>query len=180
MLVKNIVVDKNIVLKLLTLNDTERIFNAITTNRNHLRKWLPFVDATKDIKDTLAFVKSIVDDVERRQEIFIINFNDNFAGLLGLKDIDYLNRKVELGYWLVEEMTGKGIVRKSVEKIMHFCFNDLGFNRIQIKCGVGNIKSIAIPKSLGYTFEGIERQGEKHPSKYIDLEIYSFLKHESI
>lgn len=178
MIVNEIIVDSSIILKLLTLEDAQSIFNAINENRDHLRKWLPFIDSTIEIKDTYAFVKSIVDDVERRQEIFTINYNSVFAGLIGLKDIDYLNRKVELGYWLTKEMTGKGIVSKSVEKIMIFCFNELGLNRIQIKCGVGNLKSSAIPKSFGFTLEGIERQGEKHQAKYVDLEVYSIIKGE--
>lgn len=180
MIVNEIYVDEAITLRLLTLNDTKFIFEAIDTNRKHLKRWLPFVEATKELKNTSAFVKSIVDDVERRQEIFTIWVENEFAGLLGLKDIDYLNRKVELGYWLIEKMTGKGIICKSVEEIMAFCFNKLQLNRIQIKCAVGNTKSSAIPKKLGFSFEGTERQGEKHPNGFYDLEIYSFLKQKFI
>ena len=176
MIINELVVSTSITLKNLGIDDAPVIFNAINQNRHHLRKWLPFVDSTRALKDTLTFVKSIVDDVERRQEIFTIWFGEEFAGLIGLKDFDYLNRKVEIGYWLIEEMTGKGIITQAVDKLMEFIFDELELNRIQIKCGVGNHSSSAVPKRLGFKFEGIERQGERHFNKYIDLEVYSYLK----
>lgn len=178
MILNELKVNQYLMLQVLKDEDAPTIFRAIDENRPHLRKWLPFVDQTKTVKDTFAFVKSIVDDVERRQEVFTLWYNDEFAGLIGMKDIDYLNRKVELGYWLIEKMTHKGIITHSVEKMMEFIFVKLQLNRIQIKCGVGNHSSSAIPKRLGFSFEGIERQGERHVSHYIDLEIYSMLRED--
>jgi len=178
MIVNELIVNSNIELKILTVDDSPIIYRAIDENRSHLRKWLPFVDHTKSEKDTLSFVKSIVDDVERRQEIFTIWYQNDFAGLLGMKEIDYLNRKVELGYWLIEKMTGKGIITLSVERIIVFTFEKMELNRIQIKCGVGNFLSSAVPKRLGFSLEGIEREGERHNNRFIDLEIYSLLRHE--
>lgn len=178
MIPKMLRVNSSIVLKELSINDAPVIFDSINNNRKHLTKWLPFVDNTKELDDTLAFVKSIVNDRERRQEIFTIWNNQKFAGLIGLKDFDYLNRKVEIGYWLIESMTGKGIITQSVEEIMRFIFEKVQLNRIQIKCGVGNSASSAVPKRLGFIYEGIERQGERHIDKYIDLEVYSYLRRD--
>ncbi len=44
-----------------------------------------------------------------------------------------------------------------------FCqwaFFEKDFNRIQIRCAVGNQPSNAIPQRLGFTLEGTERDGE--------------------
>jgi ribosomal-protein-serine acetyltransferase len=176
--ITEIIINSEITLKILDLTDSQTIFNAIDQNRNHLRKWLPFVETTRSENDTRSFIRSIVDDVERRQEIFTIWFNNDFCGLVGLKDIDYLNRKIEIGYWLIEKMTGKGIMLQSVEKIIEFIFEILEMNRIQIKCGVGNVKSSAVAKKAGFIYEGIERQGERHQNNYLDLEVYSLLQKE--
>lgn len=173
-----LIVNSELILKFIQLDDSQTIYEAMDKNRNHLRKWLPFVDMTRSEKDTQLFVKSIVDDVERRQEVFTIWYKNDFCGLVGLKDIDYLNRKIEIGYWLIEKMTGKGIISLSVEKLITYIFETLEMNRIQIKCGVGNYKSSFIPKRLGFLLEGVERQGERHLNDYIDLEVYSLLKSE--
>jgi len=50
-------------------------------------------------------------------------------------------------------------------------------NRIQIKCASGNIPSKKIPQRLGFSLEGIERDGELlSDGKFTDLEVYSMLK----
>jgi ribosomal-protein-serine acetyltransferase len=54
----------------------------------------------------------------------------------------------------------------------------MDMNRIQIKCGVGNSRSSNVPKRLGFHFEGIEQDGEKHKNRFIDLEVYSMLKRD--
>jgi ribosomal-protein-serine acetyltransferase len=70
-------------------------------------------------------------------------------------------------------------VTRSVERLCDFAFNELGINRIQIKCAVGNSASSNIPKRLGFIFEGIEREGELLSNGFFtDLEVYSKLKHE--
>ena len=81
-----------------------------------------------------------------------------------------------MGYWLSEKMQGKGIITKWVKKLIRYAFQKLRLNRIQIKIAVGNSKSAAIPKRLGFILEGVERAGEKHNQKFLDLEIYSILK----
>jgi ribosomal-protein-serine acetyltransferase len=66
---------------------------------------------------------------------------------------------------------------RAVKKLCQYAFEDLGINRIQIKCAVGNISSINIPGRLGFTLEGIERDGELlSGNKFTDLEVYSKLK----
>ena len=51
-------------------------------------------------------------------------------------------------------------------------------NRIQIKVAVGNHKSAAIPNRLRFQLEGIERAGEFHDNKYLDLQVFSLLKQD--
>lgn len=178
MIPNEISVNKSIKLIRLKIGDAKVIYKAIVENRKFLSIWLPFVDSTNKVEDTEAFISMVTSNGDYRQEVFTIWYNERFCGLLGLKDLDWVNRKVELGYWLVEEMTGIGIITTCVKNIMDLCFGQLSLNRIQIKCAVGNIKSSAIPKRLGYTFEGIERDGERHPGSFFDLEIYSLLKKE--
>lgn len=61
--------------------------------------------------------------------------------------------------------------------MLHFAYNELDINRVQIKCAVGNIPSKNIPKRLGFKFEGIERDGELLvDNQFTDLELYSFIK----
>lgn len=176
---EKLIIDDQLFLERLTLSHVEPIFKAIDQNRQFLRKWLPFVDFTHKINDTERFVRSILDKpVCRRDEVYVIRYKQEFAGLIGFKDPDRVNDKIEIGYWLIEKMTGKGIALAATRKMVNLAFRNMDMNRVQIRCGVGNFKSAAIPRRLGFCFEGIERGGERHNHLYIDLEVFSLLKSE--
>jgi len=157
------------------------IFETLDRDRDYLKTWLPFIEHTHQVSDTEKFLQSLSNQSEYpKNEIFSIWHNEEFAGLIGFNDIDWLNRKAEIGYWLVQKMQGHGIVTKCAAKLIQYAFQKLKLNRIQIKVAVGNAKSAAIPKRLGFVFEGIERNGEFHTNTYFDLEVYSRLKSDII
>ncbi len=170
-------VNDKIRLEAVNLSMTDQIFTAIESNREFLGRWLPFVAYTRQVSDTRKFMESIINQTEeQKDEIYSIFYNEEFSGLIGFKETDWINRKTELGYWLIEKMQKKGIVTLCVHKLTRYAFQKLKMNRVQIKVAVGNKQSAAIPQRLDFKFEGIERAGEKHGSDYLDLEIYSLLK----
>ncbi|WP_437824095.1 GNAT family N-acetyltransferase [Tenacibaculum mesophilum] len=173
-------VGSGIELKELELHDAADIFRIINKERTYLGKWLPFVAYTKELKDTESFVNSVVNVPEEKLEYtFTIRKQDEFIGMIGLKDTDILNKKTEIGYWLSEKEQGKGIMTKSVNELCNFAFTKLQMNRIQIKCAVGNTPSKNIPKRLGFKLEGVERDGELLTGNvFTDLEVYSKLKND--
>ena len=171
-------VDKNIVLKQLELTDTPDIFNTIDTQREHLGPWLPFVETTKQLSDTHAFVESVVNSPKDRMEYtFTIRVNGRMAGLIGFKATDRANKKTEIGYWLSRDFLGRGIMSRSVSTLCDFAFRELDINRIQIKCALANTPSRNIPQRLGFHLEGIERAGELLTGGvFTDLAVYSRLR----
>ena len=173
-------IDSDLELRQLELSDSNDIFNTINSQRDYLGKWLPFVEFTKELKDSENFVNSVVNATKDKFEFtFTIRKQNEFIGLIGLKDSDKINRITEIGYWLSQKYQKQGIVTKSVEKLCDFAFKEQGFNRIQIKCAVKNKSSANIPIKLGFKFEGIERDGQLlSGNKFTDLKVYSKLKNE--
>ncbi len=176
---QTILVDQEIVLRKIRTKDAEEVFETICQNRQFLRQWLPFVDQTQTKADTENYIRMLLEEKDQpRNEVFTIWYFHEFAGLAGFKDIDPINHKTEIGYWLAENMQGRGIMTRTVRKMTGYGFQAMNMNRIQIKVAIGNTRSSAIPKRLGYGFEGVERSGEFHTDRYFDLEVYSMLKNE--
>jgi ribosomal-protein-serine acetyltransferase len=174
-------VDDNIHLERIKQILATVIFSAIEENRSFLRKWLPFIDQTRKVSDTEGFIRSVLDKpFAERDEVYTIWYKGEFVGLIAYKDTDRFNCKTELGYWMVEKFQGNGIMTKAASKLIDFAFRNLNMNRVQIKVAVGNLKSSGIPKRLNFQFEGIERDGEKHYNRFLNLEVYSFLKKDWI
>ncbi|MBQ3368179.1 GNAT family N-acetyltransferase [bacterium] len=177
---KIIRVNKDLILKELELSDAEYIFKTIDSQRGYLGEWLPFVEFTKSVKDSLDYVNSVVTMPEECKEWqFAVFFGDDFAGLAGFKGTDRLNRKSEIGYWLKEDFQHRGIMTESVRALIKFGFSELGLNRIQIKCAPDNVKSNKIPQRLGFHLEGIERDSEfVRVGVFRDANVWSLLKKE--
>jgi len=178
---EHIRVNQHIRLETVKVSMAPVIFEAIDKNRAFLRMWLPFVDYTLRVSDTQKFLESLSNQNSiEREETYSIWYKEEFAGLIGFKDTDWVNSKTELGYWIVKKMQGKGIITSSIKELIRYAFKKLKLNRIQIKVATGNKKSAAIPGRLGFKFEGTEREGEYHKPVYFDLEVYSLLKSDWI
>lgn len=176
---KTLVVNADIRLREIRERDASVIFQTIDLERTYLSQWLPFVELTQDVSFTKRFIENYLIDADRDLTCCIL-YKNKFAGLIGLKDTDYENRKTEIGYWLSSKLQGKGIVTLSCARLMQFAFENLHLNRVQIKAAVENYKSRAIPERLGFSQEGIERDGELHENGFMDLAVYSLLRKEWI
>lgn len=173
-------VTEHVLLKQIELSDALDIFKTIDCQRSYLGKWLPFVDFTRDLQDSENYVRSVLDvPIEDREFVFVIHVMGVFAGLIGFKATDKLNKRTEIGYWLSEPFQKQGVMTESVKALMRFAYHELDIHRIQIKCAVGNFPSKSIPGRLGFQLEGVERDGELLSGGiYTDIEVYSKIKGE--
>jgi ribosomal-protein-serine acetyltransferase len=168
-------VDGELYLRKISIRDAETVFQLTDSNREHLARWLPFAKTTYTVHDTLAFIRQVSRPSAGRL-VFVMVYRDRITGLLGYKDIDLSNRKLEIGYWIAAAYEGKGIVTRCCKTAVDFAFEKMKINRVQIKCAVDNIRSSNIPKRLGFVSEGIEREGDRYEGGYRNLEIYAMLK----
>lgn len=176
---QSITVSNEILLERIQINDAATIFHAIDQNRSHLGEWLPFVDFTREIKDSEAFIRTIVlQREETLNEVYTIWFKGEFGGLIGFHNTDRVNEKTEIGYWLIREMTGHGIIHRACLELTALAFEKMGMNRITIRCAIGNNASEKVALQSGFTFEGIERSGQRHHDLFFDLKVFSFLKRD--
>lgn len=177
---EKICISEDIFLRKLELSDAPEVFRIIDTERAYLGRWLPFVESTIEESDSLAFIQSLMSEAAGHRElVYAIMVREELAGIIGFKDTDKENRRTEIGYWLSESYQGQGIMTASADALCRMAFREGGIHRIQIKCAVGNTKSSNIPRRLGFSFEGIERDGERQANgKYWDVEVYSLLEDE--
>jgi len=170
-------INEHIELKSIQLRDAPEIFNVIDSERETLRRWLPFIDATLTVADTEQYIQSIESSpLSSRDLVFAIRYQGAFAGLVGLKNRDANNKRAEIGYWLSKAFQKKGLVTESIKSLIRLAFEKMDIHRIQIKCAVNNIQSKNIPRRLNFILEGTERDGELLvDGVYTDLEVYSIL-----
>lgn len=169
--------NEKIELRPLRSTDAGIIFNCLDTHREQLRQWLPFVDLTLKLEDTQEFVDSVLcPDEGPEDRVYLITYAGKFAGLIGYRFTDSLNKKTEIGYWLHPEFQGKGIMTYCTKTLIHEAFYKWDFNRLTLNIAVGNHKSRAIALRLGFQLEGIAREAEWLSSGFADIEMYALLR----
>jgi ribosomal-protein-serine acetyltransferase len=172
----NFRVDENTVIELLQQHHKQELFTLIDTNREHLRKWLLWVDKRKSAEDFESVIPIwLKNHADNNGFDAGIRYNQRLVGMIGLHYIDWKNKTTSIGYFLSEEAEGNGIITKCIQALMDYLFVEMGLNRIEIQCALNNHKSRAIPKRLGFYQEGIVREGQWLYDHYEDIVTYSFL-----
>lgn len=155
------------------------IFEAVDAQRAYLREWLPWVDGTKALADTEAFIKESMEaNTNGTRLSTFITFGDQLAGSIGVVRFSKDNQSCEIGYWLDERFQGKGIMTNACKALVNHLFKTKALNRIEIHAAANNVKSQAIPLRLGFKKEGVLRQGILLYGTFHDRVLFGLLKEE--
>jgi ribosomal-protein-serine acetyltransferase len=174
--VKPFHVDAHTELRLLQEADAEGLFALTEENSAYLREWLPWVDGTRTVEDSRRFVREGLRQLANNNGFHVgIWYQNKLTGVVGYNYVNHERRQTELGYWLAEKYQGKGLMTNSCRVLITHSFDVLKMKRVEIRCAVGNTKSCAIPKRLGFTYEGLIAQLEWLYDRYVDVHVYSML-----
>lgn len=102
---------------------------------------------------------------------------DEFIGFGGMFEISTESNKAEIGYGLLPDYWGKGIMSEVVEKMVDFGFNDMKLHKIYGRISPGHKASIRILEKLGFKKEGEFKDDEFAQNKYFDTAIYALINH---
>lgn len=170
-------VNDEIVMKLLDNSHAEVQFDIVQKNREFLREFLPWVDKTHTVDDALANIQKSREGFELKESLELgIFYKDQFVGRCGFISKMKTN-SAEIGYWLDQDYNGKGIMAQCVKKLAEYGLGELGKHRIVIRMDKTNLPSRAIPKKIGFTYEGTERESELNSDgAWRDAEVWSFIQ----
>jgi len=166
-------------LRPLKLRDAKPLFALVEANRERLRLWLPWPDANRCVADSRAFILRVRAQARLGlAQSFGLWYQQELVGVAGFVWIDPANRSAAIGYWLAQAAEGRGLMTAAVAALVRHGFRTLRFNRIEIRAGVRNRRSRAIPVRLGFRHEGTLRQAERLPDRFVDHAIYALLATE--
>ncbi|MFV8569872.1 GNAT family N-acetyltransferase [Marinobacter sp. SBS5] len=112
-------------LKLLSLDHKDELFPLVDSNREHLREWLPWVDATQSPVDSESFLESAINQFQSGQGPQYAIFSGSIlCGVCGFHPFDLANRTGSLGYWLSQSYSGKGIMALAVKALVEQGFRE--------------------------------------------------------
>ena len=103
-------------------------------------KYLYEVPDPYSVQDALSFSNSAHNDFESLSALDLAieykgmselrdKYPYMFVGSIGLKNIDLINKKADLGYWIREEYWGRGVATECVRLIINYAFSSSGLEK---------------------------------------------------
>lgn len=101
------------------------------------------------------------------------------VGLIGLLNIAPANRSIEIGHVLFgPSLQRTTAATETVYLLMKYCFEDLGYSRVEWKCNSHNAPSERAAERLGFVYEGEFRKHMVVKGRRRDTKWYSVIDDE--
>jgi len=144
---------ERLALRQLRSTDDKEIF-ALRSNDN-VNKYLDRTPS-KSIDDAKTFIQTINENIERNDSVYwaiTLNGTDKLIGTICLFDFSDDNLKAEIGYELLPDFQGKGIMQEATSKVIDFGFQHVGLNSIEAYTHPGNQRSTRLLEKLNFKRE---------------------------
>jgi RimJ/RimL family protein N-acetyltransferase len=147
------IVTPRLVLRCWQLDDAALLKSAIDASLHHLQPWMSWARSEPSELAVIASRVAQMRDKFHEGPDWSYGVWDStereVLGGLGLHRRSQPDA-VEIGYWLRGDMTGQGYATEAVGALTQAAFEDLGVQRVEIRCDPRNVRSAAVPRRLGY------------------------------
>jgi len=177
--VVSILIDNDLLLRSWTAEDAAALFRAVEENRAHLQPWLPWVSRTERVDNIATFIQHSMAVATTGEAIYLgLFYQGRVIGGAGLHDCNPQVRSASVGYWIAKEFEGRGVIKRSLARLLDFAFDTLGLQRLELRCAASNERSAALARRLGFVEEGMLRRGHWRETGVEDLVVMGLLKEE--
>ena len=150
--------------------------------RNDLTKiqeWLSDEDFTRllfqgDIPKNIEKIKhDFLDNIDPKKDIIfgiVDQSNDELIGWAGIYEINWLSRNGELRFFIgKKKLWNKGFATDAVLLLIQYGFDKLNLHRLHGGANLENYGSVKVFRKLGFSEEGISKDGFFRNGRYYDL-----------
>ena len=107
----------------------------------------------ESIDDARNFIKAINENIQTNVSIYwaiTLNDSDKLIGTICLFDFSKDNLKAEIGYELLPNFRGKGIMQEAISKVIDFAIQHIGLNVIEAYTHAKNESSARLLDKLNF------------------------------
>ena len=165
-------------LRLISHDDVDALFEVFS-NVEVMRYWSspPLADRAAAV----ALVSEIHDSFERQVMLKwgVARLTDNkVIGTTTLYNLDFSNRRAELGYALGRDYWGQGYMQEALQGLLEYAFETLDLRRLEADVDPRNKASIQTLERLGFQREGFLRERWEVGGEIQDALFYGLLRSE--
>ena len=166
---------ERLLLRRVDANDMKEIL-ALRSNPETM-KYIPrpLVKTNEDALEHIAMIDSKIESNEGINWAITLKDNPKLIGVIGHYRIKPENYRAEIGYMLLPEYHGKGIISEAVKEAVNYGFNVMKLHSIEAIIDPENHGSARVLEKNGFIKEGHLKENKFYEGRFLDSVIYSLL-----
>ena len=138
-----------------------------------------FITPNKTTEEVAENIRWLLEGYETKEDFhqWAVREKDECVGRMMLT----VSRRFQTGtvaYYLAEKAWGKGYMTEILRRVIDFCFDELGLNRVEADHFARNPASGRVMEKAGMTKEGYARQKYCKDGEFLDAVQYAILKED--
>ena len=166
---------ERLILRRITTDDAPGVFR-LRSNPDTM-KYVPRPLATT-IDDAMAHIAQIDDKVNSNLGInwaITLKGDPTFIGIIGNFRIEFENYRAEIGYMLLPEFNGKGIISEAIARVVQYGFEEMKLHSIEAIIDPDNFASGRVLEKNNFVKEAHLKENEFYNGQFLDTVIYSII-----
>ncbi len=135
----------------------------------------PLLKTTEDALEHIAMIDDKIDNNEGINWAITLKNDSNLIGLIGFYRIKPEHYRAEIGYMLLPNFSGKGIISEAINEVMYYGFKIMHLHSVEGVIDPNNLASEKVLQKNGFIKEAHLRENEYFEGRFWDSVIYSKL-----
>ena len=135
----------------------------------------PLVKNDDEALEHIAMIETKIENNEGINWAITLKDNPKLIGVIGHYRIKPEHYRSEIGYMILPEFNGKGIVTEAVQEVVKYGFEAMQLHSIEAVIDPDNIASAKVLEKNNFVKEAHLKENEFYDGRFYDSVIYSLL-----
>jgi ribosomal-protein-alanine N-acetyltransferase len=135
----------------------------------------PLVKTNEDALEHIAMIDAKIENNEGINWAITLKDDPKLIGIIGHYRIKPEHFRAEIGYMLLPEFNGKGIIPEAVKEVVDYGFKVMKLHSIEAIIDPENFGSEKVLQKNGFVKEAHLKENEFYDGRFLDTVIYSIL-----
>lgn len=143
--------ETGLTLRAVSLEDAEHFHSVVQKNQDHFAKFDFLAPQFESLLDTENAIEHLVHHHEKARGVsYGLWEGTQLLGLVTVNLIDWQNRTADIGYWLSEQASGRGVAYKALQLLKGYLFDQLKLEKLTAYTATTNLRSRNLLEKIGF------------------------------
>ncbi|MFV5693583.1 GNAT family N-acetyltransferase [Flavobacterium sp. LT1R49] len=166
---------ERLILRRVDASDVNEIFDLRSNPKTMKYIPRPLVKTTEDALEHIAMIDAKIETNEGINWAITLKDSPKLIGIIGHYRIKPEHFRAEIGYMLLPEFNGKGIMPEAVKEAVNYGFKVMQLHSIEAIIDPENFGSEKVLQKSGFVKEAHLKENEFYDGHFLDTVIYSIL-----